>query len=328
MPNCLAELLQAREGVQEHPAHPDQRLRFHRGSDDAADSVTTVRISQPYGRFSNNLRQLCHAVQVARHLGATVIELAAQPTWEDLLVAEPRHGSLDGLQVRLSTTPATAGTLEGTFYYPEVFRWLDLTSPSRRSLLLQWNPLLDLPHPPRALPPSTLVIHLRSGDLFRDAGTHPAYGQPPLAYYQAVIIREAPQEVVMVYEDSGNPVIDALDTHIRALGLPLRISSGTLWQDLEPLLAASVLVGGMGTFIPAVVGLSRQLQRLYQFGHLAWLHDYGVLPPELVLVRDKGSYSQQMLRRNWRNLPEQRRLMLEYPLSQLDLPATGGWHQS
>jgi len=110
------------------------------------------------------------------------------------------------------------------------------------------------------LPDDTLVMHMRSGDVFQPRPL-PWYGQPPCQYYADVMKKRAWGRVVVVAQDTvGNPCIR---TAIR-MGAVHNVSS---WEDdLRLLLGARHLALGRGTLGLAVAALSDNLKTMYTFG--------------------------------------------------------------
>lgn len=174
---------------------------------------------------------------------------------------------------------------------------------------------LDMSQP--ALPGDNLVIHLRSGDIFRGDGAHVAYAQPPLAFYQKVFECERPSKAYLVFEDRGNPVIGPLAEYAKHLGVEVETVSGSLKCDIEFLLRGKVLVAGRGSFMSGITTLSRHARKVYYFESL--YNDWGKEEIDQVRIRDVGgAYLEKVLSR-WENTAEQRELMLRYPLDQIAL---------
>jgi hypothetical protein len=169
-----------------------------------------------------------------------------------------------------------------------------------------------------ALPDSHLVIHLRGGDVFGPRKPS-SYGQPPLAFYQRILDNERWSAVTIVHQDDKNPVLRPFLETCKARKVPVTTHSGTVGEDVAELLRASTLVAGRGTFMPAVVGLSRNVKRVFYF------HDkFSINPPipgvETIRISDvEGTYVRDVLSNNWDNSDYQRNLMLTYPQSNLEL---------
>ena len=80
----------------------------------------------------------------------------------------------------------------------------------------------------------TLVVHIRSGDIMRGNGAHRAYVQPPLAFYQKIILDNNFTNVIVVCEDHNNPTVDALAEWSNIVTL----SSGSIREDIDIILSA------------------------------------------------------------------------------------------
>ena len=119
--------------------------------------------------------------------------------------------------------------------------------------------------------PDSLIIHIRSGDIYSDwFPVHPNYGPPPLAFYTQAIkehqSRHSSSEarIVVVTElENMSPLVDALlklypsDT--------ITLQAGTLEEDVAVVLAARHLVASQGTFAYALAFASEQLKILFTF---------------------------------------------------------------
>ncbi|MEM8805106.1 MAG: hypothetical protein AAGF01_03550 [Cyanobacteria bacterium P01_G01_bin.38] len=105
----------------------------------------------------------------------------------------------------------------------------------------------------------TLVIHMRGGDVFCEH-PHPAYTQPPLSFYQAVIQQHSTGEIVIVSQaQRKNPCLAALlDEYPN-----IRVQSGSLMEDVNTLLTAQHLVAGTGTFAISLAFCSQAIKTLY-----------------------------------------------------------------
>lgn len=182
-----------------------------------------------------------------------------------------------------------------------------------------WEDLHNIVIPQATFPtlaPDHLVIHLRGGDVF--GPRKPAsYGQPPLSFYTLILESEEWSAVTIVHEDSVNPVLPGILEAAAQRKIPVFQQSGSVYDDVAVLLTARRLVAGRGTFVPAIAGLSRAVERVYYFEN-----KFSVFPArhdvEIVRVADaNGDYVRNVLSHNWSNSPEQRALMLDYPVSSL-----------
>lgn len=168
--------------------------------------------------------------------------------------------------------------------------------------------------------PSALVMHVRSGDIFGPA-PRADYGQPPLAHYLASLDHAASQapvsEVVVVFEDRVNPVVDALEAALREREIALRMVSGALCEDASAISSARRIVAGSGTFVPSLAALSGAVTDIYVF---RGAESTAFSRPEATRfwrVEDMaGGFAPPQA---WSNSAEQRRAMVEYPVSALSV---------
>jgi hypothetical protein len=171
--------------------------------------------------------------------------------------------------------------------------------------------------------PREVAVHLRAGDVFDKEGyLHIWARQPPLSFYKLVIerLRAAGKidRVRLVFEDRGNPCIDALGQYLIEQKIPFCEQSGALADDLAALVDAHHLVFGYGTFGYAVCRLSAHVETVHYY-EPEQLGCYGAMPciDRVFAVRDcVGSY---IKRGEWRNTPEQRQVMLTYAKEALEI---------
>lgn len=268
------------------------------------------------GRFGNAVREVVSALSVARSM-------------------EIGHVYLAGDNVFASTSDIPSPGIHLTAAGPTL--WIDSpasTSPpfsrligwSRRDYRfdgndrnVEWSSLRGALSIHSEAQASTIVnIHLRGGDVFgtRDVKN---YGQPPLSYYEKVLEHCQATTVHVVYQDKLNPVLDGIIRLCKERSLRCTTQSGSLTDDIETLMGAHTLVAGRGTFLPAIVGLSPHVKRVYFFED-----KFSLQPPrngfEIYRVFDcRGDYKKSVLAGNWENSPDQRAMMTSYPASHLAL---------
>lgn len=265
------------------------------------------------GRFGNAYQQIYHAIQLAHHLQIKNLLLEAVD-W-----LEPPFTLPSGLRVAAlaeagkKLRPKPKSILWGRFFWPEEFSGLshspevskDIRSLSRAMAKSPENPLGD----------THLVVHLRGGDVFGATWVPGSYGQPPLAFYQAVLSLRTWTAVTIVHEDRSNPILDAFSLELEKRGIVFRTVSGDLIDDLAVLASAEHLAMSSGSFGRAVADLSPHLRIAYSFSGT-------ILPPitnpkvKTLKIQDRcGDYTREVLSDNWAKTDAQLRLMLNYPES-------------
>jgi len=144
------------------------------------------------------------------------------------------------------------------------------------------------------LPENDLVIHIRSGDIFRDAKHFPhwllvLYCPPPLSYYITEINKYNYETIHIICEDTINPVVNKLlELYKNAI-----YTKNTLETDIKIILGATNIIASVGTFIPSLLLLSDNIR----FKH-----------PDF----NDSKYYEGI--HPWRNTEKQRHYMLTYNL--------------
>ena len=288
-------------------------------------TVDAFHISHAVGRFGNHLKALMIVTCLARRLGIGKVYLTELSEFD---VDEPLEA--DGIIVRPDRMLAgdKAGpVLSGRFFMQTPFkRHLKQMTEEEEDWAVRHvaRPLFQrrMQKPPYVPEDTDLSIHIRSGDLFSNPRPHTGYVQPPLAYYQ-LILRFAQRElgirrVIIGFEDDLNPCIGALQHWLNEIGVPFITQSASLQEDLSVQVNARHCVYGHGSFGPAIIRLSQRMQTVFMpwtmVGSVRIARIAGVRP---ILAQDvAGEYIRAG---NWHGTPEQRRMMLDYPIENLAL---------
>ena len=242
--------------------------------------TTIVTLKEWYGRLGNNLTQLVNAIYFAKKNNHIFI-------CKD--VEYPKHalGMLevyDGLLKYIDNTP----TLESAFikkfmlsfsdkkldelnYIPLISDYFydnnNLTVPNiiisngeRRNILKEYI----LPNfnykKDDTITKDTLVIHIRSGDIF-NTGTHSFYVQPPFSFYYKIIQENNYSNIVIITEkDRRNPsiqmILDNFDN--------VTIKTSNLEEDINIILSTENFVcNSQGTFGFYLALMSSNIKNLF-----------------------------------------------------------------
>lgn len=261
-----------------------------------------VLVVQPLGRFGNNVIQLIHAIHIAETYNINIVRFHKFPQFTTNEVR------LNRITNRANKDhPLRKIRVQGHFFYEYKnladFAGLQPSSQANNNrIALEYiRPILrlssDLPFQPDF--DNTLFIHIRSGDLFRGGGSHGAYAQPPLDYYTRILSLEKEKTVVVLYEDTGNPVVQALQVafpHIQLYSLPL-------YETIYVFVHAKYVVSGVGSFIPMILSMNGVYTKLY----LPDLNNTGLTNTDKCTYIRVPNYITV-----WQNTAEQRNLMLSY----------------
>ncbi|MEM9772396.1 MAG: hypothetical protein AAF889_12510 [Cyanobacteria bacterium P01_D01_bin.73] len=221
---------------------------------DESEKNYLLKISAWQGRLGNNLEQLSTAMCVANKTKS--------------LLTIPDHPIF-----RPESVGHTISFLDG----PIRSQWTDLFTDSLYSLgfkasdQVRRKALLSLPGaflgfiPDRRITEDTLVIHLRSGDIFSDA-LNDFYWQPPLAFYRKLIISEGYMDIVIVTEtDNINPCAQGLIESLEGEVDSIRLQTDSLQNDINTVLSATNLVASNSSFSFGLALASHRIKRWYRF---------------------------------------------------------------
>jgi hypothetical protein len=273
------------------------------------------------GRFGNQIKQMSNAIAVARRLRLQYIQILNDEYFQ---IKGPEH--INGITLLPETDPLpTEGAfLAGHFFNaPDLQPLLEDMDAAERYEIVQTmlKPMLAGNLGRDEKREDELTIHMRAGDIFADEKPHGSYFQPPLCFYTLVIERAISdgtiRRVRLVYEDRGNPCVDALEEFMKKNDIPYRMQSKSLWEDVTALIDSPRLVFGLGTFGPTICQLSNRIEDVFHFQTFV---DWGFhsIPSvrRTILIRDKaGGYFK---RGEWRNTPDQYKMMLTYPVEALE----------
>ncbi|WP_049768176.1 discoidin domain-containing protein [Methylocella silvestris] len=300
---------------------------------DDALPVAGLKINHS-GRFGNLLEQTANAILLAQKTGLKYVQLGRHdlfdpktPSMIDDLTLIPAGEAL----------PADGSCVGGVFLHMTDFA-PNLTPTEEEHCKIIRETIR--PHVLAQLRPDgkraadELTIHIRSGDIFDGPQRAWAwYRQPPLAFYKLIVdrLRAAGtiSRVRLVYEDRGNPCIPALETYLTNARIPFRAQSGTLAEDLAALIDAPHLAFGFGTFGYAVCKLSTKIRSVHFFG--PELNEFALVGGRYdsipgiehvySIVDTAGEYIKIG---DWANTPEQREMMIDYPLDALEISEVKG----
>jgi len=270
------------------------------------------------GRLGNSIIQLGNALQTAKTLGSTRIKYFR---WDAIQNAAIRF---DGVVVSmLKTSKPTNGEITKLIWRTQAFKSGAINFELQEDRPPSWaqglSTALGRENAAIETAPLQLTIHLRSGDVFEQA-PHPAYGQPPYAFYRRVLEHKRWKLVHIATEDDKNPCLADIQQWCDENGVAVSVSGATLSQTLDVLGASSHIAIGTGTFVPAVQLLDNNPRTFYVFANDP--HPLLLCKGNRVfLVEDiTRSYCTEVMQMNWANTERQRWLMKNYPVALISSP--------
>jgi hypothetical protein len=228
----------------------------------AFDSISAININSPkfggihvkrWGRFGNSVTQLSNLAAIAQGYTIPTIYFEEQHPFFDVARLTETTGVPFIYRSRDTFDISDGVILSGIFYFDIPYR---LFRNRQRQKVLDDHVSRLLPdeftcgHP--LLDDKTITMHFRAGDIFALQTAPSWYGQPPLAYYKFVLDRSSAEKIVIVYEDTGNPTVEAFARYVRSLGRQVVLQSADLRSDLAVLFNSAELVSSTGTFMWSV----------------------------------------------------------------------------
>jgi|GEM_PF-61610 len=275
-----------------------------------------IAINQWCGRLGNNLIQLAHALYIA------------EKTKSEVIIPSHKLIKLDKIDYKFDLTDnreICEEKLKSIFFYKSDNFNYQISYQDYRRIFTQYLLKLIPFTIDKNVKDETLVIHIRSGDIFRkQSQVHERYIQPSLSYYQKIIQDNDYQDIVIVTEqDRHNPCINAL----KEWRPSIKIQTGTLEEDISTILSAKNLVIGKGSFALTLAMMSQNINKLYlplfevsnwnKFIDEETSDDLGVIEELKNISLDFENiiyeFTEYIKTGEWRNTPEQRELMISYP---------------
>jgi hypothetical protein len=280
----------------------------------------------PIGRLGNQMIQIINAVVAARRTGVRYIAIV-----NGGLINLTEPVTFEGITFLPTgaAAPEPGAFLTGNFFYRhDLLPLLDDLSRQECYQVVQ-DIIAPLFMKPLPLDKDTkhkdeLTVHFRAGDIFSDPAAAAGYTQPPLAFYtlltRHLLSTGSIKRVRLVFENLGNPCIERYMDFLKKMKIPFRTQSGTLTEDLTALVNSKYLVFGFGSFGLAVCYLSTHIDTVFCFQSFSDT-SYNDMPPvkNVVLIRDRAKKYTKV--GEWRNSPQQLKLMLDYPESSLEVVA-------
>jgi SAM-dependent methyltransferase len=277
-----------------------------------SENISYVFEIDEWLRLGNSLFQLLNCIYLSQKYEAKLVH--------------PAHYylKLDRAAMDFSTLQQTSCLVKVTGKF---FTFPDLMIANSEKLNFLRNTIFNLvPYlEDKTIGERTLVIHIRSGDVFSDLNAHPLYVQPPLSYYQKIIEYGNYQDIVVVTEaDRLNPCIDELLSRYHA-----RLQTNSLEEDVNTILTAQHLVIGQGTFGDYLSMMSPNLQKLYcpffmNYSDDNLFHRAEELPCQTIFARlpfyiFPNARTNKYEFEGWSNSPQQKKFMLFYPKEMIEL---------
>lgn len=256
-----------------------------------------TRISHWYGRLGNNIQQCAVGCMAARYLKSTFKQ--------DL-----DHGIIKKYSETFG--PGTEELSSKFFYWEGPYKEINIDSQWIYTFMRPYckdhvAPHLSLPKVD-PIGDDTIVIHIRSGDVFDQGTTNPTQYVPNPLYFYNQLIGMFDKALVVTEPDNHNPIIEELRKNPKVI-----VQSTTVELDFATLMAATNLANsGVGTFGVAAALCSSNIKRFFCTDVRLTEHlNYRMLENTDVAVSmmPLGDYLKPG---EWNNSDEQRKYILTY----------------
>ena len=253
-------------------------------------------ISNWSGRFGNNIQQICNGILYSEINNCGFIS--------------PDHQYINPIYFNcpLNSSPTSHNVF---YYYSGQYRSFNidvdyLINNIRRVCLNYIKPNLKF-SVENPFDENTLVIHIRSGDIFSQVHLTPHDYCPNPLYYYLLLIDSFEKIIVVTESDNYNPIIDELKKIDK-----VTIQSSTVEEDFSTLMRAkNIASSGTGTFSVAAALCSTNIENFY----CSNLYMKSHLNPEMLMnhITVKQIDLDNYLKLNtWTNSEEQRKFLLTY----------------
>ena len=255
----------------------------------------TIKISHWYGRLGNNIQQCA--------LGT--------------MVAEAREDTFESIDHEIISKHKTSFGLSNTnyeskwFYYEgehqEIATDIEYIYSNMRRVCKKYvAPHLKIPK--ISVPDDTLVIHIRSGDIFDQRVDNPTnYVPNPLCFYKE-LLELYPRSYIVTEPDNYNPIVEELKKDPR-----VTVQSKSVEEDFGLLLSAkNIASSGVGTFAISAALCSERVENFYCSDLMISEHlNYMMLISTDVRVH-LMPLSNYLRPGDWKNTNEQREFIMNY----------------
>jgi len=234
-----------------------------------------VRLDEWYGRLGNNLSQLINIIDYCERNKYVFVQ-------QDTIFTHAEKGPIyDGLTDFKNPTKDLHSFIRDFIVnfsddisvtidninekcsnkIIKCFYDADIPVPNnKKAEILQKYILPNFNYTELELDTSTLVIHIRSGDIMKE-GCHGFYVQPPYNFYKKVIDENNYKKIIIVTEpDKKNPAIQMIQDNYPNVV----IQTTNLYDDVSIILSAkNFLCNSQGTFGHMLALMSTNIKKLY-----------------------------------------------------------------
>jgi len=253
-------------------------------------------ISHWYGRLGNNIQQICNGIIYSSINGDGFFS--------------PHHDLIEQIVIESQKKPTTRqcrffhyNTPNKDFDIDLNYLYQNIGKVAKQYVVPNFKFKIKDP-----FDDDTLVVHIRSGDIFAHEHDPPHdYVPNPLCYYLN-LIEEYDKIIVVTEPDNYNPIVDELKKIKK-----VNVQSESVAEDFLTLMRSkNIATSGTGTFAVAAALCSSNIKNFYCSN--LYLDEH--LNPEMVISSGIKVHMMELKNyiqiKNWKNNKEQRKFILEY----------------
>ena len=207
-----------------------------------------LKINRWRGGLGNNIMQIRNAIQVALYYDYNIIL--------------PKHSYFTTTYIKINNKNNIETITDGkNFFYTSKIKNIDhkLFNDNVDKTIQILKNIFKIKNVPR-LDDNDVVIHIRSGDIFKVPPGHSGYIMPPLLYYENIINNNVFNKIFLIAEDDKNPVINKL----LDLYPNINFKQQNLDTDIKILLGSKNVIESFGTFTSGLLLLSNYIKNIYK----------------------------------------------------------------
>ena len=252
-----------------------------------------LKISKWCGRLGNNILQLKNAIQVALFYNCNIIIPNHEYFTTNYIIVDSTINKNNSIKITHDFFNfELINNIDRNLFNINMDKTIDILKQIFR--IKNVSPLHD----------NDLVIHIRSGDIFKQK-PHQSYIMPPLSYYTNIINNNNFNNITIIAECKSNPCINKL----LALYPKIKFIKQSLDRDIKLLLASANVIESFGSFVPALLLVSNNIKNLYKPSYQ--VNFFGATSYKINIHETDLNHYKNLLS-PWQNTKKQINIMLTY----------------
>ncbi len=272
------------------------------------NNIETLFIKE-HVNFGNRMVNLNNFIYYFEILGVKNIYLNNQHNWyiKDKIITKKYNISVAPIsEINCKDVKTVCMTLRGGYlFFPTII------VPEVRIHLLKNEIRRNLPNV--NIYPDDLVIHVRSGNIFKELVLS-FYPQPPFCFYEYIISNNKFKNIYIISENNFNPVINKLISVFPNI----IFKKNSIHIDISYLCNAYNIVGSSSSFLLESIKLNDNLRKYWEYDiirrshKLMFLHqEFYYFPRKFTIYKMKPSKTYEIEMFAWKKTKSQIKLMLE-----------------